>query len=101
MVPSDVFDDLRTADGGFLRLDACRRSPPGLGLDHGSGAANDRRVALGESLRPRRRTEGEMKPSEPEPEVVQETEATAWTRQIRIRLLDATETAVCSNSTGN
>ncbi|MEU7911737.1 hypothetical protein [Microbispora bryophytorum] len=42
-----------------------------------------------------------MRPAEPEPEVVQETEATAWTRQIRIRLLDATETAVCSNSTGN
>ncbi|XVQ83467.1 hypothetical protein ACQP2K_32225 [Microbispora siamensis] len=42
-----------------------------------------------------------MKPAEPEPEVVQETEGTARTRQIRIRLLDAAETAVCSNSTGN
>ncbi|MEN3534164.1 MULTISPECIES: hypothetical protein [Microbispora] len=41
-----------------------------------------------------------MKPAEPEPEVVRETE-TAGTRQIRIRLLDAVETAVCSNSTGN
>ncbi|WP_283244530.1 hypothetical protein [Microbispora sp. H11081] len=41
-----------------------------------------------------------MKPIEPEPDVEQETE-TAGTRTMKIRLLDATETAVCSNSTGN
>lgn len=42
-----------------------------------------------------------MTSAEPEPEVVRETEGTAGTRPIRIRLLDAEETAVCSNSTGN
>ncbi|WP_259402306.1 MULTISPECIES: hypothetical protein [Microbispora] len=42
-----------------------------------------------------------MQAAEPEPEVVPQTERTAGTRQIRIRLLDAAETSACSNSTGN
>nr|WP_268244797.1 hypothetical protein [Microbispora rosea] len=42
-----------------------------------------------------------MKPTEPDPGTVQETEGTAGTSQIKIRLLDAAETPLCSNSTGN